>query len=301
MKNIILLLFITSIFTVSCASNQKKSRNLTSQTTAQDQYWNDLTMESIEAKTSILNVLQENNPALYSQILRDSKDPYLPMQWGQSLNFDSGAKKIIVENKIIADLQKLFNIENDNKIVHAGIIHTYGYLFSVIDTPFGYKRKRWIDPAVNKAFELSGNSLSPDTIDGGMLSNVTYFAGMLAFKNKSDLSLLKNVSNEVFTYNYSQLKYDRLEEVLKDYTLVTTFVPFPNSQEDYLLIYSVINHIDNKEQLITVFPVNADSYKKAIDPKGLGANQKITLRYNAYLPGLPAELQGLRKVTKHNL
>lgn len=301
MKNQLILLIAIFIFTLGCANSQKKSRSLTSYTTAQDQYWNDLTMESIEAKTSILNVLQENNPALYAQILKDSKDPYLPMQWGQSLNFDSGAKKIIVEEKIIADLQQLFNIKNDNKIVHAGIIHTYGYLFSTIDTPFGFKRKRWIDPAVNKGFELTGNSLSPETIDGGMLSNVTYFAGMLAFKNKSDLSLLKNVSNEVFTYNYSQLKYDRLEEVLKDYTIVTTFVPFLNSVNDYLLIYSVVSHLDKKEQLITVFPVNAESYKKAVAQENLGTDQKISLRYNAYLPGLSAELKGIRKVTKHNL
>ena len=285
MKNQLILLIAIFIFTLGCANSQKKSRSLTSYTTAQDQYWNDLTMESIEAKTSILNVLQENNPALYAQILKDSKDPYLPMQWGQSLNFDSGAKKIIVEDKI----------------VHAGIIHTYGYLFSTIDTPFGFKRKRWIDPAVNKGFELTGNSLSPETIDGGMLSNVTYFAGMLAFKNKSDLSLLKNVSNEVFTYNYSQLKYDRLEEVLKDYTIVTTFVPFLNSVNDYLLIYSVVSHLDKKEQLITVFPVNAESYKKAVAQENLGTDQKISLRYNAYLPGLSAELKGIRKVTKHNL
>lgn len=300
-KNIIFI--ITLLFTLACSSTPKKSRDINSHTSAQDQYWNDMTMESTEARTSILNVIQENNPALYSQISKDSKDPYLPMMWGQSLNFDSGAKKIIVEDKIIGDLQLIFNIKNDNKIVHAGIMHTYGYLFSTIDTPYGYKRKRWISPEVNQAFSLTGNALSPDTIDGGLLSNITYFAGSLAFKNKSNLSLLKNVSNEVFTYDYSKIKYDRLEEVLKDYTLVTTFVPYPvkpdQSENSYLLIYSVVNHFDEKETLITAFPINQETYTKTTAPETLGDNQKITLRYNAYLVGVGKDLKGKRKLTKN--
>ena len=41
------------------------------------------------------------------------------------------------------------------------------------------------------------------------------------------LSLLKNISNEIFTYNYAGLAVDRLEEQIKDHTLVTTLVRFP--------------------------------------------------------------------------
>lgn len=261
-----------------------------------------MALESKETNVSIMRILEENNPALYNQILKDSKDPYVTMFWGQSLNFDSGAKKKIVDDKIISDLQALFNIQNDNKIVHAGIMHTYGYLFSTINTPYGYKRKRWIAPTLNSAFGLEGNSFSPETIDGGLLSNVTYFSGMLAFKNQTELSLLKNVSNEIFTYNYSQLKVDRVEEVTKDYTLVTTLVRFPVKimieEYDYLLIYSTINHASNKELLVTAFPVNAESYEKIIAKSEMGPNQKITLRYNAYLPGIENNLTGTRKLIK---
>jgi hypothetical protein len=301
MKTKTLLCFVALFITLSSCAH-KKARNITAHTPLEDQYWNDMALDSTQWQTSILNILEENNPALYNQILKDSKDPYVTMFWGKSLNFDSGVKKKIVDDRIIEDLQKLFNIKNDNKIVHAGIMHTYGYLFSTINTPYGYKRQRWIAPTLNSAFAMEGNSFSPEAIDGGLLSNVTYFSGMLAFKNKNDLSILKNVSNEVFTYDYSKLAIDRVEEEIKGHTLVTTLVRFPVKilveKNDYLLIYSTIDHTLNKEYLVTAFPINAESYEKIIAPETMGPNQKITIRYNAYLEGFENNLTGARKLIK---
>lgn len=300
MKTKSILLLVVILFTFSCA--HKTARNINAHTPSEDQYWNDLALDSKESNHSIMRSLEANNPSLYNQILKDSKDPYLTIFWGKSLNFDSGAKKQIVEDKIIGDLQALFNIRNDNRIVHAGIMHTYGYLFSTIDTPYGYKRKRWINPTVNQAFDLSGNSFSPETIEGGLLSNVTYFAGMLAFKNKSELSILKNVSNEVFTYNYGDLNVDRVEEEIKDHTLVTTLVRYPVklmvSESDYLLIYSTVNHLTKKESLITVFPIDAKAYEKIVAQNAMGPNKKIALRYNTYLEDVGNNLIGSRKLIK---
>ncbi|MBC7427814.1 MAG: hypothetical protein H7336_04320 [Bacteriovorax sp.] len=299
MKKTILFIAILLI-TFSCAS--KKTRNKPPHAPAQDQYWNDITDESRDAHARITDVIEENNPSLYNEILLDSKDPMLSMFWGKSMNFDSGASKQIVDTEIIKELQSLFSIKNDNKIVHAGIMHTYGYLFSTIDTPYGYKRKRWISPTLNKGFNLAGNSLSPDTLEGGLLSNVTYFTGMLALADKTQLALLKNVSNEVFTYDYSKLSVERLEESTKDYTIVTSLVKLPNKVDnddnEYLLIYSVDDHRVQKELLITAFPINTDAYKKIVAPESLGANQKITLRYNAYLDGGEKNFIGTRKLVK---
>lgn len=296
------LLCLAALFITLSSCAHKKARNITAHTPLEDQYWNDMALDSSEWQTSILNILEENNPSLYNQILKDSKDPYVTMFWGKSLNFDSGAKKKIVDDRIIEDLQRLFNIKNDNKIVHAGIMHTYGYLFSTINTPYGYKRKRWIAPTLNSAFSMEGNSFSPESLDGGLLSNVTYFSGMLAFKNKTELSVLKNVSNEVFTYDYSKLAVARVEEEIKGHTLVTTLVRFPVKimveENDYLLIYSTIDHAMNKEFLVTAFPINAEAYEKIIATETMGPNQKITLRYNAYLEGIGNNLTGTRKLIK---
>ena len=294
----ILLLIIVLLMSYSCATKKAGI----SQKSTQDQYWNDLSNESTEAHARITDVLEVNNPALYNEILRDAQYPILPMLWGKSYNFDSGAKKIIVDEKIIEDLQRLFNVKNDNKIVNAGIMHTYGYLFSTIDTPYGYKRKRWIAPTLNYGFGLNGNSLSPETIDGGLLSNVTYFAGMLALTDKRQLNLLKNVSSEVIAFDYSKLSVERVEETTKDFTLVTTLVKLPkkaeNEENDYVLIYSIIDHSLKTDLLITVFPVNADSHNKIVNPETLGSDQKIIIRYNAYLDGAGNALLGTRKLIK---
>lgn len=286
------------LITFSCASKNTRNRNV--HNSKQNQYWNELSEEASLARTRITDVIEENNPALYNQILLDSKDPMLPMFWGKSLNFDSGAKKVIVDEKIIEDLQRLFDIKNDNKIVHAGVMHTYGYLFSTIDTPYGYKRKRWITDTLNYGFNFSGNALSPDTIDGGLLSNVTYFAGMIALKDRTQLNLLKNVSSEVIAFDYSKLKYQTVEEATKDFVFVTNLVSFSRKKDkeenDYLLIYSIRDLRVNKEFLITAFPVNTVTANKILEPTGLGANQKITIRYNAYLEGAGNNLTGTRKL-----
>lgn len=257
---------------------------------------------AIKKDISIIQILAENEPSVLEQIMKDSKDEKLVDFWGQSLNFDSTVKKTIVDAKILADLQAPFKIENDNYKVHAGIIHTYGYLFSIIETPYGYKRKRWIEPTLNFGFGLNGQSLSPFAIEGGLLSNVTYFMGALAFTNerKNQLSHLKNVASEVSAFDYSKIKKIRLIESSPELMIITTFVKLPKKlagdENDYLLIYSVINPSDKTEKLITAFPVTESSFKKTTAANELGINKSISLRYNGYVEGLGNSFTGDRRL-----
>jgi hypothetical protein len=276
-----------------------------------DLFWSDIVTSSEKDHKSIIDTLKEKDPHLFNQIKQDAKDKLLLSFWGQSLNFDSGAKKQILNDELIGDLQKEFGIKNDNKIVHAGITHTYGYLFSVLNTPYGFKRKRWIEPTLNYAFALSGLSLSPETMQGGLLSNVTYFAGKIAFKKESNrrhLDDLKNVSSEVRNFDYSKLNVLELDEDIQmngatAATLRTYLVKFPfkaNGEEnDYLLIYtaSMSVSMNNKEMLITAFPIKKDAYNKIVNAENLGPNRPIQVRYNAYINGFMSEnLTGIRKI-----
>lgn len=282
---------------MSLSCSQQKVKTKVAGTQEQDQSRTEMN----STDKNIINTLDESFPHLSLQITKETKDPYLLMFWGESSNYDSNAKKKILDDKTIEDLQAVFNIKNDNHIVHAGIIHTYGYLFSTIETPYGPKAKRWTSPTLTNAFQLKTKALSPESTEGGMFSNATYFAGMIAFKNKTELSLLKNVSNEVFTYDFKKLKVDRIEEILKEHTLVTTLVHFPHKSGDdneYLLIYSVIDKQLAKELLITTFPINAEAYKKLMNKELFGEQKKITLRYNAHIQGLEQNLTGARKLMK---
>lgn len=298
-------LFLTiSLVTVSCSSVEKIYAENT------DQYWSQLVKTSEQKKISILEVLKKENLHLYNQIEADAQDLLVLDFWGKSLNFDSGAKKQIISDAIISDLQKKFKLSNDNKVVHAGVTHTYGYLFSVLDTPYGTKRKRWIEPTLNYGFGFQGNGLSPETMQGSLLSNVTYFAGKLGFRDeerKQQLDQLKNVSPEVRNFDYKKVARTVLEEEVAatPITLRTTLVklPFkqPQEESDYLLIYTVLNQkekqSEKREVLITAFPIKKDAYAKTVDPSGLGKNQPVVVRYNAYVEGLMEQKwTGVRKI-----
>ena len=284
------LLTLLMFFLSACSS--KPSRIISNELTmADNQYWNALTIDILKDKKEVI--------ASIPHIEQDLTDPSLLAHWGQSLNFDSNAKKIIVDHQIISKLQEAFGVKNDNLHVHAGIIHTYGYLFSIIETPYGYKRERWIAPTLNVGFNLQNDSLVPWTSEGSLFSNVTYFAGKIAFK-KTSVENLKNVSTELRHFNYNELKVTRLEETIPGYKLVTSFVKLlakaPDEKNDYLLIYSTINLESQKEELITAFPVNEETFKKTTDPKDLGANKSITLRYNAFIPDMGTSFKGLRSL-----
>ncbi len=297
--------FVSIIFTfllTSCSA-------LTPHFEKSDLYWSQLVTLSVEKKESILSILKDKNSHLYKQIQNDARDMSLTSFWGKSLNFDSGAKNKIIADQILSDLQAVFSIHNDNYIVHAGITHTYGYLFSVLETPYGYKRKRWIDSSLNYAFSLSEQSLSPETKNGGLLSNITYFSGMIAFKEQEQKNRLKNLLNvslEIKNFDYSMLKVNHLEEVVSgdestNVTLRTTLVLLPkkmkDSENDYLLIYSLYDQKKRHEVLITAFPIKADAYKKITDPRELGGNRPIVVRYNAYWPALMEKnLSGSRNI-----
>ncbi|MGZ3787797.1 MAG: hypothetical protein ACXVLQ_04700 [Bacteriovorax sp.] len=299
-----LLIALLLIGVLSCAAGVRRKQY----SEDNDLYWSQLVEETRNSKMSILAILKKENPHLYDQIEKDSLDPNLLSFWGKSYNFDSGAKKKIIDDQIISDLQEKFHIKNDNEIVHAGITHTYGYLFSVLDTPYGFKRKRWIRPTLNYGFAFMKNSLSPETMEGGLLSNLTYFAGMIAFKEEQRKALkkLQNVSSEVLNFDYSKLSVEKVDEDIMDggahvSTLKTSLVRLPFKQDgeenEYLLVYSSSNPLNKKEVLITAFPISKDAYKKIVDPEGLGPKRPIQIRYNAYLEGLMGRaLTGTRRL-----
>ena len=283
-------------------------------TVTDDQFWENLTNQALNNQRSILDVVKASKPKLYNQIVSDSLDHSLVTFWGKSLNFDSGAKKKILDDKVMSDLQSQFDVHNDNRVVHAGIAHSYGYLFSILNTPYGFKRKRWIDPTLNFAFSLKNQSLSPESLEGGLLSNLTYFIGRIAFKTKDDqnkLSFLKNVSPEILSFDYKMFSPVVLEEqIVKNKKITeilrTTLVKLPqkraNEENDFLLIYSIFNPELRKELLITAFPIKNDAYNSITSTKQLGTNQPIVLRYNAYLDGLEGEkLSGNRILFSNNL
>ena len=283
-----------------------------------DEYWEKLIDESHLQKISITEKIKNDNPKFFSQIQSDTRDPLLLGFWGTSLNSDGGINlngslnKQIVDADVSQDFHKMFGLKNDNLKVHAGITHTYGYLFSRLITPYGFKRKRWITPTLNYAFDLPELSLSASTRSGSLLSNLTYFAGKLSFRNKEQLDQLENlqnVSTEIKAIDYKLIKKNRVvEKITKPSALdiVTTLVPLvrkmAGEENDYLLIYTLEDPKTRHGELITAFPIKLEAYFKIMSPEGMGEDKEITLRYNAYKDGFaPARLKGSRSIDEESI
>ena len=246
--------------------------------------------------------LKEAAPDLYAQISRDAAQTQLKGLWGQSINYDELAKGIILNPAILKVLSKSFQVPwISDRIAHAGMEHTYGYLFSTLKTAFGYKRARWVHGDTERGFGLPAGTLSPAAPSAGgstLFANATFFFGKIAFRN--DAATLKvlvanctGVPKALQSFAFSSLKTIRLEETLasKNVVLRTDLVPFtvkpsetnPGTNQ-YLLVYSVV--VDGTAKLITGFPVGQGFVDSTLNKDNLGDDKPIITRYNAFVDGI---------------
>ncbi|MEK6705966.1 MAG: hypothetical protein AABZ06_09270 [Bdellovibrionota bacterium] len=263
-------------------------------------------------KTEI--TLKSTLPSLYAQMTKDSKYHLLKRLWGSSLNNDEFAKDAAKDTKdtivhpvIIDAIEDIIKIPKDRKLssntnqtVHAGIEHTYGYLFSTLKTPFGFKRDRWVRGEIEEGFGITKGELGPLPNRGTLFSNVTYFLGQIAFRDEpQNLDLLKKIntgiSEELRTFHYQKLKVIRINEdvnaavaqnIFRKVTLRTDIVPFiKKNKNSHLIVYSVKDPAKGPSQLITAFPVQTSFVEKLTSNDDLGT-KLITTRYNAYVEGV---------------
>jgi hypothetical protein len=270
--------------------------------------------------------IQKYLPGLSGNIVADSVLSDVKKLWGRSINFDEYAHGIIIDNGTIDALLKMFDapLRND-RIVHAGLEHTYGYLFSILKTPFGYKRARWVRDDIEKGLGLPRGLLGPTPPQGSLFQNVSYLIGKIAFQNDPAQLAILNTSlsgapQQLKDLDYRSLKVTRLEETAdvatmdkrsgrkgkRSVTLRTDFVQFkekvPFSTNTALLVYSVNDTTENGPKLISAFPVEQTFVDRAIDPTGLGDQKPIQARYNIYVDGLSGQpsVTGTRKVWRPN-
>jgi hypothetical protein len=238
-------------------------------------------------------------PAVVGQLARDAKAPAVLAVWGSALNYNQIANggysdDPIVAPAIIDELTALAGAPaRRDRVVHAGVQHTYGYLFSVLPTPFGFKRARWVQPTVNDGFGLPAGTIAPIPAAGTLLGNVTWLAGAIAFAGEPELANAHGapavVAPAVQALDVASLHTRRLSEAVtvagRNVELRTDFVDFPHptAAATTWLIYSIRD--DGHSRLITAFPITAaarDKYESA----PVGDAVMITTQYNAWIDGL---------------
>lgn len=237
--------------------------------------------------------------------------------WGESRNVDANANAQIVPTYILELFSKLTEtvVVIHGDVVHAGLEHSFGYLFSNLNTPFGYKRWRWTKPEVGEGLGLEDKIWAPDTRDGNFLANISFVMSKIALR-ESDSSLEMTWSESmrsmvakslVSKFELSSFAQVRIEESFslasgREIVLQTDLVPFLNQDgkdNDALLVYSVRDSGTEagRLRLVTAFPVAMGFYNRFLElPVGLVSGLKP--RYNAEVPELDRQsYSGTRRRT----
>jgi hypothetical protein len=255
---------------------------------------------------SVRPVLRRLCPHIYRQIVADAKQRGILSAWGRSCNVDENAGQVIVAPPILRSIGELARVPMRGRFVHAGLEHTYGYLFSLIETPYGFKRDRWLTTGLERGFDIERSLLGDRPRQGTLLANLTWFLAHVAFREQLPSSLARDasaVAPELIAYDYSRLRVSRVVERVilpsrRAIFLFTDLVPFLDrtaSAENTLLVYSV--QTGARQKLITAFPVTRHVAAELKTPIESDRRVAIRLRYNAYVPGLFGRtLQGHRYV-----
>jgi len=265
--------------------------------------------ERASAGGDLAQVLETYAPGILKQLDADRSNRAALDLWGRSVNFDELAHGVIVSTDILNFFAvRLDAPKPDGVIMHAGIDHTYGYLFSLLQTQFGFKRARWVQPDIGEGLGLPRGLISPVPTEGTLLSNVTCLAGTIALKDdKAASALLKKASARCAAPLRKFKARGRIrltEEVTlaggRKVALRTDLVPFSKAYggNSFLLVYSVYDSAAKRVFLITAFPV-AEGFMKSITAQdGLGTDKPVQPRYNAYVEGFTGVLKGRRSVSR---
>jgi hypothetical protein len=287
--------------------------------TALDCPWAEVTrsLDGVTDFARIRQTLDAKIPGFMYQLESDHQIHELFQLWGWSRNIDesnlSNGKKTAPVN-LLQYFNSIWNVGYDASYTygHAGLTHTYGYLFSVMETPYGYKRARYVRNEIEAGFGLTPGLISGLPKSGTLFSNLTTFAGKIAFRDHQRArALLDQVVGymgnravpELVNYPYGSLKIKRLLEVANNdqfrLELRTDIVTFPRAnpygKNTALLIYSIDYRKDSREnsrpRLITVFPVEAGFAANLFNPSNLGDHVPLKLKYNAAITdSLPEHL-----------
>lgn len=207
-------------------------------------------------------------------------------RWEESWNYDENAKAEIVKPAVLQSLGIKMTQQGARGTQSAGVMHTYGYLFSLLETPYGRKGKRWIEAEIDRRLDLKAKHLSVHPARGEFLANLTQVLDELSRRAEHRI---EEVSLTKGNKNTGQWK------------VATFLVPFlkPHSdsknQETHLLFYGVKRTKTARFwSWVTAFPVNegmAQSIRKVSQPEGGKAPYQPRFNWNPSLvPGESFEL-----------
>jgi len=255
----------------------------------------------------IKTIFNQNAPGFLKQFDHDLETESLFTFWGLSRNADeSNLNEFIVPPHLLsyfAHQLKLTPYDPTFKFGNAGLNHTYGYVLSNLQTPYGYKRARYVKNEIETGFGLPPGMFNPLPQKGSLLSNLTYFTGNISIHDAISKANFHGVPEELKKFDYKKVKGYRLIETVVvgkiKLEVRTDIIPFFNTPKDpnadaALLIYSIDEGQGPK--LITAFPVQSSFGAGIFKPDQLGDRQEIKIKYNGWISSMvPTTWTGKRE------
>ena len=215
--------------------------------------------------------------------------------WTSCTVFDELAKAEILPEKAMKGLGIRREVTGGVAHAPAGVMHTYGYLFSQLKTAYGLKGKRWIESRLDERLGLPAETFSPLTTDGEFASNLTSALLQLigvsekvphAAKLKPSAKALGRIEQRV-TWKTSAGKTVKASV----FTYLVPLAPLPGFEttDNFLLIYEVLR--DRRHRFTTAFPVG-QGFADGIMGTKPDAEPVFKPRFNLYVdPALTVTAQ----------
>lgn len=206
--------------------------------------------------------------------------------WTDSALYDELAKQEILSAPVMDALH--IPHETTGGVAHAsaGVMHTYGYLFSQVKTAFGLKGKRWIESRIDERLGLPAGTFGPLAPRGEFTANVT--AGLMALighpvdlpeaaKDVPSARPIGRVEQDV-TWRTPAGKKVRA-------TVSTHLVPLKplaglETKDAYLLIYETAEK--GRRRLVTAFPIE-EGFAASIMAAKASKEAQFKSRFNLYV------------------
>jgi hypothetical protein len=206
--------------------------------------------------------------------------------WTDSTPYDELAKSFILPDPVLDALG--VRHESTGGIVHvpAGLMHTYGYLFSQLKTAYGLKGKRWIESRIDERLGLPAGTFGPIPPQGEFASNVTAALSRLVgepVKLPRAAKLKIAIKPAGFVEQDVEWKTPDGKTVkAKVFTHLVALKPLPDlaTADAYLLIYSVVR--DGKRRFVTAFPVD-EKFAGGIMKTPAAISAVFVPRFNFYV------------------
>ena len=247
-----------------------------------------------------LRAFKDCLPAMAAQMKTDRKCDFFKL-WGECENYDEYAQETIVDPKLLNLIGRAAGYRiRSGGAYHAGLVHTYGYLLSTLNTRFGFKHERWTDGALEKGLGLSPCQLWSQERSYSLFQNVSFLLYRIIRENGGILKRVNlsrtNVCPELAEYDYGALQTQSLVENVqagrKRWTIRSRIVTLPNIVGQKLLVYT-IQAGRKPEMLVTAFPVSSKAADQLLSDD-IGEGRPIRLRYNAFISKFPADACGSR-------